>query len=103
MSVDDPHSGQAPSGSHGSIYFTSFLWAIPVCFVGTMVVTAIAFVVASADAGVDLPGSVLGGIFWGALIFLPSCLITVPIVGLTIASYRLFAADRQRRRDGRAS
>ena len=91
------------SPSHRGIYLTSLLWAIPVCFVGTIVVTAVAFVVASADDGVDLLGSALGDMFWGALIFLPSCLITVPIVGFTIASYRLFAADRRWRREGSAS
>lgn len=45
--------------------------------VGNIVVTAIAFDVASANDGVDMPGSFL----WGALMFLPSCVVTVPIVG----------------------
>lgn len=84
--------------SDRNVYFTSMLWAIPLCFVLTLVVTAAALLIAQiGEPDFDALGAVFSGVFFGFLIFFPTCFVSIPIVGLIIASIRLFAqASKQR-------
>lgn len=84
--------------SDRGIYFTSVLWAIPLCFVLTLLATATALLVAQiGEPDFDAPGAVFSGIFFGVIIFFPTCFVSIPVVGLVIASIRLFARSRKQR------
>ena len=91
-------SDQPIAQSDRGVYLTSMLWAIPVCFVLTIVATVVTLLVAQAgDPDFDTLGAIFSGIFFGFLIFFPTCFVSIPVVGLTIAGVRLFVRGREHR------
>ena len=85
-------------GTDRSVYFTSVLWAVPLCFVLTLVVTAAALLIAQiGEPDFDALGAVFSGIFFGVILFFPTCFVSLPIVGLVIASNRPFARSRKQK------
>jgi|GEM_PF-5644004 len=88
------------------VWWSSLLWAIPVAylvcavgFTGAVVIGMIGD--GSSDSASDyLSAGLVSFFLWGTVIFLGTCYVSVPVVGIAIAVLRcLVAALRSWRRD----
>ena len=85
---------------------SSLVWAIPAAYLICALGVAVAFVIGliydgHPDALGDYARAALGGFFfWGTVIFVGTCYITIPLISLIIAAVRYAVWVRQRVRVG---